>query len=469
MARISVNDIVVDVVDDATLLDAARLAGAEVPTLCYLKETGALTSCMICVVKDVATGKLLPSCAARVSDGIAIVTDDAEVREARRAILVMLLDEHAGDCDAPCSSTCPAGLDIPRMLRYVAAGDVDAAACIAQRDLVFPETLGRICSAPCERVCRRAQYDAPIAIRNTHAAFTNRFPQQEIPVSGKAVAVVGAGLAGLSAAYVLARLGHACRVFEKQGRACESLRALPTDTLPPEILDGEIESIRALGVAVEFDSEVTPEALLNLHDAVIVACDMAVEPNLRIVAAEEVPMYVRAVANGKRAAQHVDALLRGQPATTARPFNSKRGALASEEASRFAVERLHAAPSSEAARCLHCDCLKRVSCKLRQYATEYGLGPHVKRTMPRPALEALERFDNVVYEPGKCIKCGVCVAITCAAGVEPGMTFTGRGLDSRVRPALGATLEQGLGRVAADCVRACPTSALAFLNVEETS
>ena len=117
MAKITVNGKVVEAPEGATLLDAARLAGAEVPTLCYLKEAGALTSCMICVVRDAATGRLLPSCATAATDGISVETDCAEVRAARREVLLMLLNEHAGDCGAPCSRICPAGLNIPRMLR----------------------------------------------------------------------------------------------------------------------------------------------------------------------------------------------------------------------------------------------------------------------------------------------------------------------------------------------------------------
>lgn len=467
--QITVNDKRVVVTEGATLLDAARSVGEDIPTLCYLKETGALTTCMVCVVKDASTGRLLPACTVRAVDGMAIITHDAEVHEARRAVLAMLLNEHAGDCEAPCSATCPAGLDIPRMLRYIDAGDTNAARRIAQRDLIFPGTLGRICSAPCERVCRRAQYDTCIAIRGTHADLASRPIQEAVPATGRAVAIVGAGLAGLAAAATLARAGHTCRVFEKRGQACSSVRALPPEQIPANIVDAEIDAIRALGVAIDFNSEVAPEALLNIHDTVIVACSTPFEPNLRIVVAEEEPMYVRAVANGKRAARQVDAVLCGRQDSRNKPFNSTLGVLVDDEIQRFAVERRTDSPSSEAGRCLHCDCLKRVSCKLRRYAAEYGLGPRLKRAMPRPAIEVSTRSGDVVYEPGKCIKCGICVELTRAAGVVPGMTFTGRGLDSRVRPALGSSLEQGLGSAAADCVRACPTAALAFRNAEETT
>lgn len=467
MVRVIVNGRSVEAPKEATLLDAARLAGAEVPTLCYLKETGPLTSCMICVVKDVATGKLLPSCAARVTDGMAIITDDDEIREARRAVLAMLLNEHAGDCEAPCSLTCPAGLDIPRMLRYIVAGDADAAARLARRDLVFPATLGRICSAPCERVCRRAQYDAPIGIRASHASLPVQPFFRDAPVSGKMIAVVGAGLAGLSAAFTVARLGHTCHVFEKRLRACESLRSLPE--LPWEILDAEIEGIRAAGVAIHLETDVAPESLLQGYDVVIAACNDRRESNPRLLDADEESMPVRAVANGKRAAFDADAILRKRPPLSARPFNSSLGMLDANELPHYAVARLRNTALNDAGRCLHCDCLKRVSCRLRQYATEYGLGPRLKRTIPRPFVKPIAQSDTIIFEPGKCIKCGICVELTRSAGVRPGMTIAGRGFDACVRPALGATLAEGLGVVAAECVRACPTAALAYRDAEETS
>lgn len=466
MVRVSVNGKSVEAPKEATLLDAARLAGADVPTLCHLEKTGALTSCMICVVKDAATGKLLPSCAARVSDGMAIITDDDEIRAARQAVLSMLLNEHTGDCEAPCSITCPAGLDIPRMLRHIAAGDSDAAARLARRDLVFPMTLGRICGAPCERVCRRAQYDTPIGIRAAHASLPVQPFARDAPVSGKIVAVAGAGLAGLSAAFTIARLGHTCHVFEKRLHPCESLRSLPD--LPSEILDTEIEAIRSAGVVIHLETDVAAESLLQGYDVVIAACNDRHEPNPRIVDAEEEPMHVRAVANGKRAAFDAEAFLQKRPAHSVKSFNSSLGVLDADELPRYAVERLRAAAVGDAERCLHCDCLKRVSCKLRQYATEYGLGPRLKRTIARPLIEPIKSSDAVVFEPGKCIKCGICVELTRMAGVRPGMTVAGRGFDSRVRPALGATLAEGLGALAEECVRACPTAALAFRDTEET-
>jgi ferredoxin len=532
MARLRVNGIEVEVDNGATVLDAAARAGAEVPTLCYLREIGAITSCMVCVVKDRAGGQMLPACSAEAVDGMVIDTDGEEVRAARREVLKMLLSEHVGDCEGPCSRICPAGLDVPRMLRYIAAGHWDAAARIAKRELIFPATLGRLCTAPCEKGCRRAEYDAPVAIRRLHGEAGERAIREGpvlnecAPGTGKTVAVVGAGIAGLCAAWVCLLKGHACRVYERQALPCASLRSaagrqeaasasLPQERLPPEVLDAEIDSIRDLGAEfilgcqvggwtagsrLRVGRDISLDSLRAEFDAVVVACDhvssrvggWTIGSHLSdsgVFTAQEDAMPVRAVAQGKAAAQRADAFLGrwldgrkpppcGLPGDgIPRGFNSRIGRLRPEDMAAYAVERLdrtERAPAAtngsgaEASRCLHCDCLKPASCKLRQYAEEYGVSSRVERHMKRPSLEPIQRCEDVLFEPGKCIKCGICVEITQAASEDLGLTFVGRGLTGGVRAPFGEPLARGLGKAAAQCVRACPTGALAFLSKEET-
>jgi ferredoxin len=123
VARLTIDNIEIEIEDGATVLDAAAKAGAEIPTLCYTRQTGGLTSCMLCVVKDAASGQMLPACSAKADDGMAIDTRGDDVMALRRETLVMLLSEHAGDCEAPCTRICPASLDIPRMMRLIAGGD----------------------------------------------------------------------------------------------------------------------------------------------------------------------------------------------------------------------------------------------------------------------------------------------------------------------------------------------------------
>ena len=496
MIRLKIDGMEVRIAEGATLLDAARAAGADMPTLCHLRETGALTSCMVCVVKDRATGRLLPSCAAKAIEGADVSTGCDEVVAARRAVLQMLLDEHVGDCEGPCARVCPASLNIPRMLRHVEAGEEAPAARRAKLDLIFPATLGHVCTAPCERVCRRGQYDTPVAIRHSHRDASMPFLDADLardarrPATGKTVAVVGAGLAGMAAAWECALQGHACTVYEKRDRAGAALRALPAGKLPPEVLDAEIASVQALGVAFllnrEVGADVALDALLRENDAVILACGMGHDPHGRLFTAKEEPMHVRAVGAGKKAARAANACLAGLPAPPAeKPFNSAIGKLDTSELADYAVDRRKDAGQTpppagdetdsrgrlsqrEAARCLHCDCGKPVTCKLRQYAQQYGLAPQITRIMDRPAVAPIRVSDGVQFEAGKCIKCGICVALVRASGLDAGMAFAGRGLDSHLRVPFDGPLAAGLGAVAEQCVRACPTAALSFRGAEET-
>ncbi len=487
MARLRINGKEVQVADGATLLEAARAAGVEIPTLCWLKETGALTSCMICAVRDKSSGRLLPACAAKAVEDMDIDTDCEKVHEARREILQMLLDEHVGDCEAPCSRICPAGLNIPRMLRHIEKDEADGAARRAKLDLIFPATLGHVCTAPCERVCRRGQYDTAIAIRQSHCDASMPFLDNTIGqdtrrmATGLSVGIVGAGLAGMAAAWECALNGHACKVYEKRDCAGAKLRMLPQEQLPSEVLDAEIESVRALGVEFVFNCEVGSEpsiaSLLEEHDAVIVACNLSFTAHAKLFNAKEEVLHVRAVGSGKKAAREVNAFLADAPAPSPeKSFNSNIGRLQPNELEGYAVERrknvgqtfLSAVPSLESARCLHCDCTKPVTCKLRRYAEQYGLAPQISRIMERPPVAPIQAAQNVLFEPGKCIKCGICVEIVRASGLDAGIAFARRGLDSHLRVPFGAGLAKGLGDVAERCVQACPTAALSFRDAEES-
>ena len=115
MPHITIDDQRVEVPAGATILDAAEKLGIEIPTLCFLKGYEPSTSCLVCVVKDRKTGRIIPSCATQVTDGMEIDNDTDEVRDMRRTALELLLSEHVGDCLAPCFFACPAHMDIPLM------------------------------------------------------------------------------------------------------------------------------------------------------------------------------------------------------------------------------------------------------------------------------------------------------------------------------------------------------------------
>lgn len=489
MPKLTIDGEGVEVAEGSTLLQAAERVGVEIPTLCHAPDVRPLTSCMVCVVEDTASRRLLPACSAEAADGMVIETASEQVRSARRGVLQLLLSEHFGDCEAPCRRTCAASADIPLMLRKIAKGDMAAAARIARRDLVLPATLGRVCAAPCESACRRGAHDEPISIRELHRRVAEETlenwvtPPKCNPSAVKKVAVVGAGPAGLAAAWVLLRRGHDCFVFEKAEKPGGRFRRLPEEVLPARVLDSEIEILVKMGLVLETNCEIgvarSLEQLYEEYDAVVAtAGEHNADDSRGVFTAKEAEAPVRAVANGKVAAELADSWLRLDTSRrNGKSFDSRIGRLDPATLERYMVNRVDMAslerprngaqPQEEAARCLHCDCRSPISCKLRQYATTYGAKPETDRGFERPPLEIVQRYAEVLFEPGKCIRCGLCVEITRNAGEELGLTFVGRGFNIRVAVPLGGTLEEGLRISALRCVEACPTGALAFPDQEE--
>src|SRR5512142_469020 len=131
MPRLTIDHREVEVPPGATVLDAARKLGIEIPTLCFLEGLKPSTSCLVCMVKVRNQNRLVPSCATVAVDGMEIDSETEEVHQVRRTALELLLSDHLGDCLAPCHFTCPAHMDIPAMLRQISAENLrDAIATV---------------------------------------------------------------------------------------------------------------------------------------------------------------------------------------------------------------------------------------------------------------------------------------------------------------------------------------------------
>ncbi|MBN1465279.1 (2Fe-2S)-binding protein, partial [candidate division KSB1 bacterium] len=263
MITVHINDKTISVAPGTSILQAANQLGTTIPTMCYLQGLPHNTSCMICVVEDKNSGKLLPSCSAQVEEGMCIETDNARVREFRQDTLDLLLSEHIGDCQAPCQRVCPAFMNIPLMIRQIQQKDWTAAIRTVKKDIALPAVLGRICPAPCENSCNRRHHDEAVSIcllKRIVADIDLQMVEPFKPVcaadSGHRVAIVGAGPAGLSAAYYLAQCGHRCTLFDRHEHPGGNLRyAISDDRLAKSVLDAEIGKIIALGIELKMQQE----------------------------------------------------------------------------------------------------------------------------------------------------------------------------------------------------------------------
>ena len=155
----------------------------------------------------------------------------------------------------PCKAACPAHIDVPGYLRMIARGRADEANAIIREKVPFPGVLGRICIHPCEQVCRRVEVNEPISIcaLKRYAADGDKGLwkiESKVAVdTGKKVAVIGAGPAGLTAAFYLRKQGHSVSLFDSGPEAGGMLRyGIPQYRLPADVLEGEIEEILDLGI-----------------------------------------------------------------------------------------------------------------------------------------------------------------------------------------------------------------------------
>ena len=279
--KVTIDGRPLEVEEGATILDAAQRVGIEIPTLCYLEGLAPVSSCFLCAVQVEGRPNLSPACSMPVADGMVVTTDSEDIRAARKMALELMLSDHVGDCVAPCSLACPATLDIPGFLRQIVLGQHRRALESIKDRIALPGALGRVCPGFCERACRRGDVDEPVAI-----CILKRFPadcagaQQYVPAraepTGKKVAIVGAGPAGLSAAYYLLQQGHACTIFDARPRPGGLFRyGIPEFRLPNGSLDAEIAAIEQLGAEFRMNTrlgaEVGLEQLRTDFDAVLLA------------------------------------------------------------------------------------------------------------------------------------------------------------------------------------------------------
>ncbi len=237
-----------------TLLEVSQKYGFEIPTMCHLKGLTSFTSCMVCVVEDEKQNRLVPACSTPVSDGMVINTQNEMVVKARKDTLDLLLSEHVGNCEAPCLRSCPAYMNIPLMIEQIRDQKFEEAIRTVKKDIALPAVLGRICPAPCERGCNRKYYDTTLSIcllkrfvADVDLESEKPYQPECKPDSGKKVAIIGAGPAGLSAAYYLAQEGHQAHIFDQNKEAGGLLRyGIPDEKLDKQVLDREIDQIKAL-------------------------------------------------------------------------------------------------------------------------------------------------------------------------------------------------------------------------------
>ncbi|MDD3320188.1 MAG: FAD-dependent oxidoreductase [Paludibacter sp.] len=200
---------------------------------------------------------------------------------------------HAGVCEklylALCENSCPLHMNIPGYIELIKEDRIEEAFELTLRDNPIPGTIGRICHFHCQMRCRRDQLDEPVSQGEIHRYLADTMYQlgkeneiysklikEKLPSTGKRIAIVGAGPAGLTAAFYLVRLGHDITIYDALSEAGGVLRfGIPQYRLPKSVLQKEVKFIKKLGVKFKFNQRLgdnlSMEALTNECDVVYLA------------------------------------------------------------------------------------------------------------------------------------------------------------------------------------------------------
>jgi len=229
-------------------------------------------------MRIVVDGENLQEAGCRFCSACVDVCPTGSIRE-HEAIAAKMEGKPREAALVPCRDACPAHIDVPRYVRHINEGDYKAAVSTIREKTPFPHVLGFVCTHPCESECKRGALNSPVSIRNLkrfaaqYDETTLSQEEKKAPRSGKKVAVVGAGPAGLTAAYFLAMKGHEATVYESHEHAGGMMRyGIPRHRLPRIILDGEIAGILGAGVVLHTGTKIdnAPALLAKGFDAVLI-------------------------------------------------------------------------------------------------------------------------------------------------------------------------------------------------------
>jgi len=280
MSKVKINGKEVEIKEQKNILQFLRDNNAHIPGMCYDFELDPYGSCRLCLVE--ANGKVTTACTLSPTQGLEVNTYSEKVISMRKTALELMLSDHIGDCIGPCQKGCPAHSDVQGYLALIALGKYHEAVKLMKEKYILPAVLGRVCPAFCEMECRRNYVEGAVAIRQLkrfaadydleHGPWMPEIP----PSTGKKVAVVGGGPAGLSAAYYLRTMGHEVTIYEAMPELGGMTRyGIPKYRLPKDVLAKDIDTVIKTGIKVELNKrlgkDITLDELRKNYDAVFIA------------------------------------------------------------------------------------------------------------------------------------------------------------------------------------------------------
>jgi NADPH-dependent glutamate synthase beta subunit-like oxidoreductase len=192
-----------------------------------------------------------------------------------------VIEDCMGDAPAYCTATCPLHIDPKTYINEIKEGRYEQSIKTIREKTIFPGVLGRVCAHPCEEECKRNELESALSIKNLKRFASNyddpaRWDLETEASTGKKVAVVGAGPAGATAAYELAKKGHEVVIYEALPVVGGMLRlGIPAYRLPADVIDSEYSILEKMGVEIKLNTKVGEDIsfddLENNYDSVFIA------------------------------------------------------------------------------------------------------------------------------------------------------------------------------------------------------
>ena len=316
--NLEINGMAVVAQPGLTILEVARRAEIDIPSLCAVAGKNSQVPCGLCIVEVEGLAEPVRACTTPAENGMKIKTDSTPLVKIRQERLARISATHFGDCKAPCNLTCPGQINVQGYIAHISKGEYEEAMRLIMERNPFPFSVGRVCPRFCETRCRRILVDEPVSINHLKRfvadwCMTNHIDLQiprERP-TGKRVAVIGGGPAGLTGAYYLARKGHDVTLFEANPKLGGMLRyGIPTYKIDRKVLDYETNMILRMGISVRLSQKWGKDfTLQDLKDqgysAILVAIGAGLDkpleiPGGRLLKVMTATKVLRDAAEGKR-------------------------------------------------------------------------------------------------------------------------------------------------------------------------